>query len=167
MLGTRRVGHAGTLDPMATGVLVVGANRATRLLGHLSLTTKSYTATIRLGQATVTDDAEGDVVAKSGADEFRAQRADFTFRPGGRPLLATLDEKVVLVARSGRFESQSASFDFDEQGMVTSATLTGDPVGDVAASLDRDVSILCPVQHERRHMDRREHAAQVERGHPS
>jgi len=60
---TRRVGHAGTLDPMATGVLVIGIERATKLLGLLSLTTKSYTATIRLGQSTTTDDAEGEVMA--------------------------------------------------------------------------------------------------------
>ena len=59
---TRKVGHAGTLDPMATGVLVLGIGRATRLLGHLSLTDKTYEATIRLGVTTVTDDAEGDVV---------------------------------------------------------------------------------------------------------
>jgi len=59
---TRKVGHAGTLDPMATGVLVVGIGRATRLLGHLALTEKQYDATIRLGETTVTDDAEGDLV---------------------------------------------------------------------------------------------------------
>ena len=57
---TRRVGHAGTLDPMATGVLVVGIEKATRLLGHLTLTEKTYEATIRLGQSTTTDDAEGE-----------------------------------------------------------------------------------------------------------
>jgi tRNA pseudouridine55 synthase len=57
---TRRVGHAGTLDPMATGVLVIGIEKATRLLGHLTLTQKTYEATIRLGQATTTDDAEGE-----------------------------------------------------------------------------------------------------------
>jgi tRNA pseudouridine55 synthase len=56
---TRRVGHAGTLDPMATGVLVIGVEKATRLLGHLMLTEKTYAATIRLGQSTSTDDAEG------------------------------------------------------------------------------------------------------------
>lgn len=67
LLGTRKVGHAGTLDPMATGVLVVGVNRATRLLGHLSLTDKAYEATIRLGSATITDDADGDVVSRSSA----------------------------------------------------------------------------------------------------
>ncbi|GHH88057.1 tRNA pseudouridine synthase B [Streptomyces sulfonofaciens] len=59
--GTRRVGHAGTLDPMATGVLVLGVQRATKLLGHLALTEKEYLGTIRLGQDTNTDDAEGEV----------------------------------------------------------------------------------------------------------
>ena len=54
LAGTRKVGHAGTLDPMATGVLVLGVNRATRLLGHLTLTDKAYDATIRLGVATST-----------------------------------------------------------------------------------------------------------------
>jgi tRNA pseudouridine55 synthase len=63
LAGTRRVGHAGTLDPMATGVLVVGLEKATRLLGHLALTEKEYLATIRLGQATDTGDAEGTVTA--------------------------------------------------------------------------------------------------------
>ena len=60
--GTRKVGHAGTLDPMATGVLVIGVGRATRILGHLSLGEKSYAATIRLGASTVTDDADGEIV---------------------------------------------------------------------------------------------------------
>ncbi|GAB5080721.1 tRNA pseudouridine(55) synthase TruB [Arthrobacter sp. AD-310] len=57
------MGHAGTLDPMATGVLVVGINKATRLLTYIVGTSKTYTATIRLGQSTVTDDAEGEVTA--------------------------------------------------------------------------------------------------------
>jgi tRNA pseudouridine55 synthase len=63
LTGTRRVGHAGTLDPMATGVLVIGVDRATRLLGHLAMTTKAYDATMRLGVSTVTDDGEGEVTA--------------------------------------------------------------------------------------------------------
>jgi tRNA pseudouridine55 synthase len=62
LAGTRRVGHAGTLDPMATGLLIVGVERATRLLGHLALHDKDYLASIRLGVTTVTDDAEGEVV---------------------------------------------------------------------------------------------------------
>jgi tRNA pseudouridine55 synthase len=67
LAGTRRVGHAGTLDPMATGVLVVGVEKGTRLLGHLALTEKEYSATIRLGQATDTDDADGKTVAETSA----------------------------------------------------------------------------------------------------
>ena len=63
LAGTRKVGHAGTLDPMATGVLLVGVDRATRLLGHLTLTEKAYDATVRLGAATTTDDAEGETVS--------------------------------------------------------------------------------------------------------
>ncbi|MFI7424648.1 tRNA pseudouridine(55) synthase TruB [Nonomuraea sp. NPDC049684] len=70
--GTRRVGHAGTLDPMATGVLVIGVEKATRLLGHLALTEKVYEATIRLGVSTNTDDAEGETVATASAAEVGA-----------------------------------------------------------------------------------------------
>lgn len=66
LCGTRRVGHAGTLDPMATGLLILGVGRATRLLTHLVGLPKEYTATIRLGQATLSDDAEGRVVAAAG-----------------------------------------------------------------------------------------------------
>jgi tRNA pseudouridine55 synthase len=65
--GTRRVGHGGTLDPMATGVLIIGVGRATRLLTYVIGSDKEYSATIRLGQRTVTDDAEGEVVAAAPA----------------------------------------------------------------------------------------------------
>ncbi|MGO2043942.1 MAG: tRNA pseudouridine(55) synthase TruB, partial [Cellulosimicrobium funkei] len=58
LAGTRKVGHAGTLDPMATGVLVLGVGRATRLLTYVVGAAKDYDATIRLGAATTTDDAE-------------------------------------------------------------------------------------------------------------
>lgn len=69
LLHTRKVGHAGTLDPMATGVLVLGIERATKMLGLLALTTKAYTATIRLGRSTTTDDAEGETIADASAHE--------------------------------------------------------------------------------------------------
>jgi tRNA pseudouridine55 synthase len=78
LAGTRKVGHAGTLDPMATGVLVLGVNRATRLLGHLTATEKAYDATIRLGAATTTDDSEGVVVSTAstaGVEEARIRAA--------------------------------------------------------------------------------------------
>jgi tRNA pseudouridine55 synthase len=72
LAGTRRVGHAGTLDPMATGVLVVGIGRATRLLGHISGSDKTYAATLRLGWSTVSDDAEGARLGGAPADALRA-----------------------------------------------------------------------------------------------
>lgn len=83
LYGTKKVGHGGTLDPLATGVLLVGVNRATRLLGHLAGHDKSYSATIRLGQATLTDDSEGEVLSSSGAegvslDQVRAVLATLT-----------------------------------------------------------------------------------------
>ncbi|AKE41437.1 tRNA pseudouridine(55) synthase [Corynebacterium kutscheri] len=64
---TRKIGHAGTLDPMATGVLVLGIERGTKFLAHMRLATKSYTATIRLGITTTTDDAEGEVLHSTNA----------------------------------------------------------------------------------------------------
>jgi tRNA pseudouridine55 synthase len=74
LAGTRRVGHAGTLDPMATGVLVVGVEKATRLLGYLTLTRKQYDATIRLGQSSSTDDAEGEITAGAPAAGLTRER---------------------------------------------------------------------------------------------
>jgi tRNA pseudouridine55 synthase len=76
LAGTRKVGHAGTLDPMATGVLVVGLNRATRLLGHLQLADKSYDATILLGASTSTDDAEGETVSTASAEALAEVTAE-------------------------------------------------------------------------------------------
>lgn len=73
---TRRVGHAGTLDPMATGVLVLGVEKATKLLGHLALTEKEYLGTIRLGQNTLTDDAEGDITSSTDASKVVRDAVD-------------------------------------------------------------------------------------------
>ena len=73
LAGTRKVGHAGTLDPMATGVLVIGVGKATRLLGHMTLHDKRYLATVRLGQETITEDAEGTITASQGAAGLDAQ----------------------------------------------------------------------------------------------
>lgn len=70
--GTRKVGHAGTLDPMATGLLVVGVEAATRLLTFIVGLDKTYRATIRLGQTTTTDDADGDIDVVAGDDALRA-----------------------------------------------------------------------------------------------
>lgn len=74
LAGTRKVGHAGTLDPMATGVLVLGVERATRLLTYVVGADKEYAATVRLGATTTTDDAEGETLAT--ADASRVTEAE-------------------------------------------------------------------------------------------
>lgn len=73
--GTRKVGHAGTLDPMATGLLVIGIEGATRLLTYVVGAEKTYLATIRLGQSTTTDDAEGEITARAAPGETDAVTA--------------------------------------------------------------------------------------------
>jgi len=88
LYGTRRVGHAGTLDPMATGVLLVGVGRATRLLGHLAGHDKTYVATIRLGEATTTDDAEGERISAPGASGI----TDEQVRAAVAPLVGTISQ---------------------------------------------------------------------------
>jgi tRNA pseudouridine55 synthase len=88
LAGTRRVGHGGTLDPMATGVLVIGVGRATRLLTYVIGSDKEYAATIRLGQTTVTDDAEGDVVESTRTDAV----TDEAIRAGLAALTGEIDQ---------------------------------------------------------------------------
>lgn len=86
LVGTRKVGHAGTLDPMATGVLVLGVERATKLLTYVVGADKDYRATIRLGVATTTDDAEGEVTARVRAGVGRAEIETAAARLTGRIL---------------------------------------------------------------------------------
>jgi tRNA pseudouridine55 synthase len=88
LAGTRRVGHGGTLDPMATGVLVLGVGRATRLLTYVVGTRKAYRGTIRLGQSTLTDDAEGELTAQTPADGV----ADTAIRAGLAELTGEIDQ---------------------------------------------------------------------------
>ncbi|WP_414636379.1 tRNA pseudouridine(55) synthase TruB [Actinophytocola sp.] len=89
IMGTRKVGHAGTLDPMATGVLVLGIERATKLLGHLALDRKAYLATIRLGAATTTDDAEGEFLSTVDSVE---SVADQDIRAGITALTGSIEQ---------------------------------------------------------------------------
>jgi ribosome-binding factor A len=105
LAGTRKVGHAGTLDPMATGVLVVGVERATRLLGHLMLTEKAYDATVRLGASTVTDDAEGDVVATADASAV----TDEALRSGVARLTGDTQQATIFYTVFGEQAEMAAS----------------------------------------------------------
>jgi tRNA pseudouridine55 synthase len=104
LAGTRKVGHAGTLDPMATGVLVVGLNRATRLLGHLQLADKSYDATILLGATTSTDDAEGEILDMAPADAIAGITAEAIEAAiaGFRGEISQVPSKVSAIKVDGR-----------------------------------------------------------------
>ncbi|WP_308193039.1 tRNA pseudouridine(55) synthase TruB [Mycobacterium sp. CnD-18-1] len=111
LFGTRKVGHAGTLDPMATGVLVVGIERATKILGLLTATDKSYSATIRLGQTTTTEDAEGEVLQEVWAahltDEqigsaVAALRGDIEQVPSAVSAIKVGGQRAYKLAREGQ-----------------------------------------------------------------
>ncbi|CAI9419496.1 tRNA pseudouridine(55) synthase TruB [Nocardioides sp. T2.26MG-1] len=145
LAGTRKVGHAGTLDPMATGVLVLGVNRATRLLGHLMLTEKAYDATIRLGVATTTDDAEGEVTASvsaGGLDEatIRAAAAEFVGD------LQQVPTAVSAIKVDGKRAYQRVRDGEDVELKARPVTVHELAVHDVrpgAETVDLDVSLRC------------------------
>jgi len=145
LAGTRKVGHAGTLDPMATGVLLVGVNRATRLLGQLTLTEKAYDATMRLGAATTTDDAEGEVVSKAPVDGI----GEHEVRLAAQGLVGEIEQRpssVSAIKVAGR-----RSYDRVRAGEevrlparpVTVHELTVASVSHVDGRLDVDVSVRC------------------------
>lgn len=102
LAGTRKVGHAGTLDPMATGMLICGIGKATRLLGLIADKDKAYDATIRLGITTNTDDAEGEVVQAIGVHDLLGDRTE-------------IDEQIVagvkaaMLALTGEIEQRPSS----------------------------------------------------------
>ncbi|BBZ17262.1 tRNA pseudouridine(55) synthase TruB [Mycolicibacterium gadium] len=111
IFGTRKVGHAGTLDPMATGVLVVGIERATKILGMLTATDKAYAATIRLGQTTSTEDAEGEVlqtVSATGVGEAQIETAVAALRgeidqiPSAVSAIKVAGQRAYKLAREGQ-----------------------------------------------------------------
>lgn len=147
-LGLRKVGHAGTLDPMATGVLVLGVGRATRLLGHLMLHDKDYAATIRLGASTVTDDREGEVLAVAGADAIAAI-SDDAIRAGVTALTGVIDQVPTAVSaikvdgeRAHRLVRAGANVELAARSVeVTRFDLTA--IRRTADRIDLDVEVTC------------------------
>lgn len=87
LFNTRKVGHAGTLDPMATGMLVIGIGRATRLLGYFTAHDKEYLGTIRLGISTTTDDAQGELLAQVSASHITESEILETIRDFRGPIM--------------------------------------------------------------------------------
>lgn len=149
LAGTRKVGHAGTLDPTATGVLVVGVGRATRLLTYVVGADKAYDATIRLGTGTTTDDAEGEVVSAPGAAgvdeadlarEVEALTGEIAQVPTTVSAIKVDGRRAYARARAGEEVELAARpvtvHRFDVRGVRPARTSDGLPV------LDVDVSVV-------------------------
>jgi tRNA pseudouridine55 synthase len=164
LFGTRKVGHAGTLDPMATGVLVIGIERATKILGLVAGTSKTYTATIRLGQSTSTDDAEGELVAQVSAaavtdaaidEAVAALRGDIDQVPsavsaikiGGRRAyqLAREGESVELAARRVRIDRFDVLDTRRQDGLIDLDVVVDCSSGTYIRALARDIGVALGV----------------------
>ncbi|MBD8079266.1 tRNA pseudouridine(55) synthase TruB [Cellulosimicrobium arenosum] len=154
LAGTRKVGHAGTLDPMATGVLVLGVGRATKLLTYVVGADKDYDATVRLGASTTTDDAEGEPVARAdasavGADALRAEVARLTGEiqqvPSTVSAIKVDGKRAYALARAGEDVALAARpvvvSRFDVLDVRPVAPGTHGLPDDVPPALDLDVSV--------------------------
>ncbi|WP_055526259.1 tRNA pseudouridine(55) synthase TruB [Streptomyces graminilatus] len=147
---TRRVGHAGTLDPMATGVLVLGVERATKLLGHLALTEKEYLGTIRLGQNTLTDDAEGDITSSTDASGITREAVDAgVAKLTGRIMQVPSKVSAIKIdgVRSYKRAREGEEFEIPARPVTVSSFAVYDVRDAVAADgtpvLDLVVSVVC------------------------
>lgn len=144
IFGTRKVGHAGTLDPMATGVLVVGIERATKILGLVSGTSKSYAGTIRLGRSTSTDDAEGELLEKVSTTDVTdaaiesavaALRGDIAQTPSTVSAIKIGGKRAYQLARDGEaLELKARAVRIDRFDVL--ATRRGDGMVDVDVAVD-------------------------------
>ena len=145
LAGTRKVGHAGTLDPMATGVLVLGVNRATRLLGHLLLTDKVYDATIRLGSSTTTDDAQGEVVTTASTAEL-TEEAVLTALGAFVGTIDQVPSTVSAIKVGGRraHELARAGEEFElESRSIRVDSIEVHEIREAESGIDLDVSVRC------------------------
>lgn len=152
LAGTRKVGHAGTLDPMATGVLVVGIGRATRLLTYVVGADKEYTATIRLGVRTSTDDAEGETLAVVDASDVTRAALDAPVRaltgsisqvPSSVSAIKVDGQRAYARVRAGE-DVELAARPVTVSRFEVHAVRAHDPAGEVPpGALDVDVTVVC------------------------
>jgi tRNA pseudouridine55 synthase len=152
LAGTRKVGHAGTLDPMATGVLVLGIGRATRLLTYVVGADKEYTATIRLGVTTTTDDAEGEVLARSAADAVPRDALDAGVAaltgpiqqvPSAVSAIKVDGQRAYARVRAGEQVELAARPVTIGRFAVHEVRAVPDADGSGVAALDVDVTVVC------------------------
>ena len=144
-LGTRKVGHAGTLDPMATGILVLGFNNGTRLLQYITDGDKTYQATVVLGAATVTDDKEGEVISKGDVSaitdaqieaELAKMRGPIMQRPSSVSAVKVDGERAYDRVRAGEVVELAAR-------QVTISQLDIFDIRHLEATVEVDIEVTC------------------------
>ena len=150
IFATRKVGHAGTLDPMATGVLVIGMGRATKILGLLTETSKSYAASIRLGQSTSTEDAEGELLRSVSAEHVTVEeiaaaiaglRGELRQVPSAVSAIKVGGRRAYQLAREGRtVELEARPVRIDRFEMLATRRGSGAALEGV---IDLDVEVDC------------------------
>ena len=144
-LGTRKVGHAGTLDPMATGVLVLGFGNGTRLLQYITDGDKSYVATIVLGSSTITDDKEGEVIATTNA----ADVADSEIARVLKTMVGTIAQRpssvsAVKVGGERAYDRVRAGEKFElDSRQITISQLDILAIRHLAATTEVDIEVTC------------------------
>ena len=144
-LGTRKVGHAGTLDPMATGILVLGFNNGTRLLQYITDGDKTYQATVVLGIATVTDDKEGEIISKGDVSnitdaqiqaELAKMRGTIMQRPSSVSAVKVDGERAYDRVRAGEVVELAAR-------QVTISQLDILEIRRLEATVEVDIEVTC------------------------
>ncbi len=156
IFGTRRVGHSGTLDPMATGVLVVGVERGTKFLAHVVTHDKRYEATVRFGSATLTDDREGEVLSRASTadmaaltderirEAFDAQRGEIMQRPSSVSSIKVNGRRAHELVREGvDVVLPERPVTVHELTVSAVRTVTADDGADSAAVVEADISVHC------------------------
>ena len=144
-LGTRKVGHAGTLDPMATGILVLGFGNGTRLLQYITDGDKSYVATVVLGASTITDDKEGEIITSTDASKvldadiekfLKAMLGTIAQRPSSVSAVKVGGERAYDRVRAGE------KFELDARN-VTITQLDILAIRHLAATTEVDIEVTC------------------------
>ena len=145
VLGTKKVGHAGTLDPMATGILVLGFNNGTRLLQYITDGDKTYQATVVLGVATVSDDADGEIISRSDVSqitdlqieaEFAKMRGTIMQRPSSVSAVKVDGERAYDRVRAGEIVELASR-------QVTISQLDILAIRHLVTTIEIDIEVTC------------------------
>ena len=146
VLGTKKIGHGGTLDPLATGLLVLGANQGTKLLQFLLGQDKSYIATIRLGQSTLSDDSQSEILETKDASDITAEQIDSAIFALTGPLdqiPSSVSAKKIDGVRAYDLVRQGKEVDLKPKSIVIRDFARTSELGHHEGLVDFDISVSC------------------------